>query len=82
MEGFFRQVEDLLSGIWRRNSILSLSRLQRLVFLPVVVGIEELLKPLNEVQVVLKSSLDKFLDRDDLRCGETGRENEEMTSCK
>lgn len=82
MEGFLRQVEDLLSGIWRGDSVLTLSGLHRVVFLPVIVGVEKLLKPLNEVQVVLKSPLDEFLDRDDLRGGETGseRENEEMTS--
>lgn len=67
MEGFLWQVEDLLAGIWRRNGVLALSGLHRVVLLPVVVGVEELLEPLNEVQVVLKPSLDELLYRDDLR---------------
>lgn len=74
MVGFLWQVEDLLPRIWRGNSILALSGLDRVVFLPVVVGVEELLEPLNEVQVVLKSSLDELLYRDYLRGKETGCE--------
>lgn len=67
MVGFLWQVEDLLPRIWRGNGILALSGLDWVVFLPVVVGVEELLEPLNEVQVVLKSSLDELLNRDNLK---------------
>lgn len=74
MEGFLWQVKDLLPGIWRGNGILALSGLDRVVLLPVVVGVEELLEPLNEVQVVLKSPLDELLHRDNLRGKGTGCE--------
>jgi len=67
MGGFLWQVEDLLAGIWRGSGVLALSGLHRVVLLPVVVCVEELLEPLNEVQVVLKSSLDELLYREDLR---------------
>lgn len=55
------QVEDLLSRVWRRNGVLALSCLHRVVVLTIIVGVEELFEPLDKIQVVLKSTLDKLL---------------------
>lgn len=63
------QVEDLLSRVWGRNGVLTLSCHHRIVFFTIIIGIKELFEPLNEVQVVLKSSLNKFLYWNNLQEG-------------
>lgn len=62
MGRLLRQVEDLLPGVRRRNGVLALSRLHGVVLLTVVVGVKELFEPLDEIQVILKSTLDELLD--------------------
>ena len=69
MEGLLWQVKDLLTGVRRGNGILTLSGCHRVVLFTVVIGIKELLKPLNEIQIVLKSALDQFLHRNNLNRG-------------
>lgn len=59
---------------WRRRYFLALPCQYRVVFFPVIVGIKKLLKPLEELKVVLKLPLHQSLHRDDLR--ETQREKE------
>ena len=46
-----------------------MSGLQRVVLLAVIVGVEELLEPLDELKVVLELAFDKLLYGDDLRDG-------------
>lgn len=65
--GLLWQVEDLLTGIRRGDSILALSGCHRVVLFTIIVGIKELLKPLDEVEVVLESAFDQFLYRNDLK---------------
>lgn len=55
------QVKDLLSGVWRGNGVLTLSRHHRVVLLTIIIGVEEFFEPLNEIQVVLKPTLDELL---------------------
>lgn len=64
--GLFRQVEDLLAGVWWGDGILTLSGIQRVVLFAIVVGIKELLEPLDEVKIVLESAFDQFLHWDNL----------------
>lgn len=73
MEGLLWQVEDLLTGVRRGEGILTLSGCNWVVFFAVVIGIEELLKPLDEIKVVLKSAFDQFLHRNNLN--QRGKEN-------
>lgn len=67
MVGLLRQVEDLLAGIGRGDSVLALSGCHGVVLFTVIVGVKELLEPLDEVEVVLESAFDQFLDRNDLK---------------
>lgn len=69
MEGLLGQVEDLLSGVRWGDGILPLSGLDRVIVFTIVVGIEELLEPLNEVKIVLKPAFDKLLYGDNLSGG-------------
>lgn len=55
------QVEDLFTRIRGRNCILPLSRLDRIVLLPIIVSIVEFLKPLNKIQVVLETPFHQLL---------------------
>lgn len=66
MVGLLRQVEDLLAGIGRGDGVLALSGCHGVVLFTVVVCVEELLEPLDEVQVVLESAFDQFLHGNDL----------------
>ena len=66
MVGLLWQVEDLLARVGRRKGILSLSGLEWVILLAIIVGIKKLLEPLDEVKVVLKSSFYKLLYRNDL----------------
>lgn len=68
------QVEDLLAGIGRRDGVLALPGRHRVVLFTVVVGVVELLEPLDEIQVVLEPAFDQFLYRNDLKS-----ENEKKT---
>lgn len=65
--GLLRQVEDLLAGIGRGDGVLALPGCHRVVLFTVVVCVKELLEPLDEVEVVLESAFDQFLDRNDLK---------------
>lgn len=65
--GLLGQVEDLLAGVGRGDGVLALPGCHRVVLFTVVVGVIELLEPLDEVQVVLESAFDQFLDRNDLK---------------
>lgn len=69
MVGLLWQVEDLLAGIGRRDGILALPGRHWVVLFTVVVGVEELLEPLDEIQVVLEPAFDQFLYRNDLESG-------------
>lgn len=55
------QVEDLLARIRWGNGILTLSGFHRVILFTIVVGVKELLKPLDEIQVVLESAFHQFL---------------------
>lgn len=46
-----------------RHAILALPRLHWIIFFPVIVGIKELLEPLNKFKVVLELSLHQFVYR-------------------
>lgn len=52
------QVEDLLTRVRRRDGVLTLSGLNRVVLFPVIISVKELLKPLDEIKIVLKSAFD------------------------
>lgn len=67
--GLLWQVEDLLAGIGRRDGVLALPGRHWVVLFTIVVGVEELLEPLDEIQVVLESAFDQFLYRNDLKSG-------------
>lgn len=69
MVGLLWQVEDLLTGVGWGDGILTLSGSNRVIFFTVVIGIKELLKPLDEVKIVLKSAFDQFLHRNNLNQG-------------
>lgn len=69
MVGLLWQVEDLLTGVRRGNGILTLSGCHGVVLFTVIIGIKELLKPLDEVEIVLKSALNQFLYGDNLNGG-------------
>lgn len=66
MMGFLWQVKDLLARVRWGKSVLPLSGLNWIIILAIIVGIKKLLKPLDEVEVVLKPSFNKFLNRNDL----------------
>lgn len=61
------QVEDLFPGVRGRDGILPLPRLHRVILLPVIVGVVELLKPLDEIQVVLETAFHQLLHRNYLQ---------------
>lgn len=58
MVGLLGQVEDLLTRVRRGDGILTLSGLNGVVLFPVIIGVKELLKPLDEIKIVLKSTFD------------------------
>lgn len=66
MVRFLWQVEDLLARVRWGKSVLPLPCLNWIIILAIIVGIKKLLKPLDEVKVVLKSSFYKLLNRNDL----------------
>lgn len=67
-EDFFRGfVEGGGGGVGCGHGVLSLPRLHGVVVLSVVVGIEEFLKPLDELKVVLELALHQFVYWNDLR---------------
>lgn len=59
--GFLGFVEVLITWVWRGGHVLALPRQQWIVLLPVIVGVEEFLKPLNELKVVLELPLHQLL---------------------
>ena len=70
MVGFLWQVEDLLAGVRWGNGILTLPGCDRVVLFTVVIGVKELLEPLDEIKIVLKSAFHQFLHRNNLYRGE------------
>lgn len=74
--GLLWQVEDLLTGIRRRDSVLALPGRHGVVLFPVVVCVKELLEPLDEIEVVLESAFDQFLHRNDLKSGGEEKQNQ------
>lgn len=66
MVRLLRKVEDLLTRIRWWDGILTLSCLNWVIFFTIIVGVKELLKPLDEIKIVLKSAFDQFLHRNDL----------------
>lgn len=73
--GLLWQVEDLLTGIRRGDSILALSGCHRVVLFTVVIRVKELLEPLDEIEIVLESALDQFLYRNDLKLENKKKQN-------
>lgn len=67
---------DLTLVSWRRCSVLALPRQKRVVLFPVIVGVEKLLEPLKELEIVLELALHQLLHRDDLRNKERERGKE------
>lgn len=67
MVRLFWQVEDLFAGVGGRDCVLPLPCFYRIILLPVVVGIIEFLKPLNEIQVVLETPFHQLLHWDHLQ---------------
>lgn len=61
------QIEDLLAGVRGRNGVLTLSGCNRVILFTIIIGIEEFLKPLNEIKIVLKSAFNQFLHRNNLK---------------
>lgn len=60
------QVEDLLTWIRWGNGILTLPSCNWVVLFTIIIRIEEFLKPLDEIKIVLKSALNQFLHRNNL----------------
>lgn len=58
MVGLLGQIKDLLPGVRRGDGVLTLSGFNGVVLFPVVIGVKELLKPLDEIKIVLKSAFD------------------------
>lgn len=78
-KGLFRGfVESWRGGVGCGHGILTLPRLHWVVLLPIVVGVKELLKPLDKLKVVLELPLHQFVYWDDL---EAGREKESRPGC-
>lgn len=69
MVGLLGQVEDLLTRVRWGDGILTLSGCNWVILFTIVVGVEELLKPLDEIKIVLKSAFDQFLHRNNLNRG-------------
>lgn len=67
MVGLLWQVKDLLTGVRWGNGILTLSGCNWVILFTIVIGIKELLKPLDEIEIVLKSAFDQFLHRNNLK---------------
>ena len=67
MVGLLWQVEDLLAGVRWGNGILTLPGCNRVVFFTVIIGIKELLKPLDELKIVLELPLHQFVYWNDLK---------------
>lgn len=66
-EGLFRRfVERRRGRVGYGLCVLALPRLHWVVHLPIVVGVEELFKPLDELKVVLELPFHQFVDWDDL----------------
>lgn len=53
-------------GVWDWHGVLALSRLHRVILFPIIVGVKELLKPLNILKIVLKFALHQFVNWDNL----------------
>lgn len=70
MVGLLRQVEDLLTGVRRGDGVLTLSGFNWVILFTVIIGVKELLKPLDEIEIVLKSAFNQFLHRNNLQRGE------------
>lgn len=81
VEGLFWQVEDLLTGVRWGNGILTLSGCNWVILFTVVIRIKELLKPLDEIKIVLKSAFDQFLHGNNLNQG-GGKEDQIADSCR
>lgn len=78
--GLLWQVEDLLTGIGRGDSILALSGCHRVILFTVVICVKELLEPLNEIEVVLESAFDQFLYRNYLKLGNKKKQYKQTTN--
>lgn len=63
----FGQVEDLFARVRGRDCVLPLPCFHRIILLPIIVSIIELLKPLNEIQVVLETPFHQLLHWDHLQ---------------
>lgn len=72
MVGLLWQVEDLLTRIRWGNGILTLSGCNWVILFTIVIGIKELLKPLDEIKIVLKPPFNQFLHRNNLNRGKQG----------
>lgn len=66
-----RSVDKVITWVGGGGHVLPLSGQQRVVLLPVVVGVEELLEPLHKLKVVLELALYELLHRNYLEDGET-----------
>lgn len=64
--GFLGFVVDVITWVWGGRDVLALPRQQRVVLLPVVVGVKEFLEPLDELKIVLELALHQPLHCDDL----------------
>ena len=60
-------VDKVITWIGSGCDVLTLSGLQRVVLLPIIVGVKELLEPLNKFKVVLELSFYQLLHRDYLQ---------------
>lgn len=66
-EGLFRRfVERRRGRVGYGQCVLTLPRLHWVVHLPIIVGVEELFKPLDKLKVVLELPFHQFVDWDDL----------------
>lgn len=70
MVGLLWQVEDLLTGVRWGDGILTLSGCHWVILFTIVIGVKELLKPLDEIEIVLKPSFNQFLHWNNLNQGE------------
>lgn len=78
MMGLLWQVEDLLTRVGRGDGVLTLSGFNWVILFTVVIGVKELLKPLDEIEIVLKSAFNQFLHRNNLQCGERQNRNQNI----
>lgn len=64
LQNVARHAELILNGA--RAQLDTRTFLQRIVLTAIVIGVEELFEPLQELEIVLETAFDQFIHRNDL----------------